>query len=63
MHTRNCPNVHKYLNNDHFDTQGLENRLISTFGQDSVTHLKQILLDKFGEVPTDLRTYFNLLDA
>lgn len=28
MHTRNCPNVHKYLNNDHFDTVGLEERLI-----------------------------------
>ena len=63
MHTRNCPNVDKYLNNDHFDAQGLEDRLIGTFGRESVTNLKQILLEKFGEAPTNLRTYFNLLDA
>ena len=27
MHTRNCKNVHKYLNNDRFDVQAVEDMM------------------------------------
>ena len=63
MHTRNCTNAHKYLNDDRFDTVGLEAKIVETFGAETVEWTKKQLEAHFGEYPKDLRQYFNLLDA
>ena len=41
MHTRKCTNVHKYLNDDRFDTVGLEAKLVETFGAETVEWTKK----------------------
>lgn len=46
MHTRNCRTLHKYLNEDKFDVEGLERMLYEYFGEE-VNKTKVILEDYF----------------
>ena len=59
MHTRKCTNVHKYLNDDRYDLEGVESLLLETFGADTVEWTKKKLEEHFGEYAHDLRKYFN----
>ena len=63
MHTRNCKNVHKYLNNDRFDVAAVERMMDEYFTPKKVQAAKRILKEHFEEDPSDLRKFFNMLDA
>ena len=63
MHTRNCKNVHKYLNNDRFDVQAVESMLDDTFSAQKVRKARNTVAKHFNDEPSDLRKFFNMLDA
>jgi hypothetical protein len=43
MHTRNCKNVHDYLNKDLFDMQKLENLLKDKVGIENYENTKDLM--------------------
>jgi hypothetical protein len=63
MHTRNCPKVHKYLSKDKWDMAGLEVLLRAEFGDALVDKNKQVLEGYFKKEATDIKKYFEMLDA
>ena len=63
MHTRNCKNVHDYLNNDGFDMDQLLKMVVREFGRENVEETTVKLEKYFGIQITNLRQYFEALDA
>eukprot|EP00347_Sterkiella_histriomuscorum_P023311 403335134 len=63
MHTRNCRTLHKYLNEDQFDVELLENMMTDYFGDNVINATKDVLEEYFQKNITKLRQFFTLLDA
>lgn len=62
LHTRNCKNLHEYLNKDRFDVAKLQRMLNEEFGElvgSTTTTLNQY----FQQNITNIREYFTLIDA
>jgi hypothetical protein len=62
LHTRNCKHLHEYLNKDKFDVDRLDRMMKEEFGEKYYV-IKKDLEDYFGLNITNVREYFNLIDA
>mmetsp|Transcript_4276 Transcript_4276/g.3112 ORF Transcript_4276/g.3112 Transcript_4276/m.3112 type:complete len:127 (+) Transcript_4276:331-711(+) len=63
FHTRNCKELHRYLNNDEYDVERLKRMLIELIGYDNYEKSKATLEEHFGKKITAFRDYFALIDA
>ena len=63
LNIKNCKNVHRYLTEDKYDTEGLHKMLEAQFGEEEVAQTKLELEVHFGRYPETLRDYLTLLDA
>jgi len=62
MHTRNCPTLQSYLNEDKRDIAAIEQKLEEKFGADIIEQTKKELEAHFGESPSGLRALYSALD-
>ena len=63
LSAKNCKNVHRYLSEDKFDVEGLQNMLEAHFGEEEIAQTRLELEARFNRFPETLRDYLTLLDA
>ena len=62
LHTRNCKNLHEYLNKDKYDVAKLEKMLSEEFGE-LVNTTTSSLSKHYGHNISSIRDYFTSVDA